>query len=357
MLLNGLGRTKYEEMFVVYRQVNRRLRAPDCVRTAPKSGSSSPPSTWPGSRCPCCSLDDELAELYDAPCDTPAFRSLPGTHTAEDDTPGRRCPGPYGRRRPVPYGDGCAPGEDLPATAALQAALDLVAADEDELGRLDAVAGDGDHGIGIVRGLRAAVAAARAAEPGRPRDPHSAGTALLTAGLALADASGGASGALYGALLAETGAVLTKAGPAATSGQETAAQAPGSGGAAGRCAVTLFADAADAAQRAVSDLGGAEVGEKTMLDALDPFRRELRARAGDGLAKAWQAAAEAATRAAADTAHLTPARGRAARMGALGHGHPDAGPSPSRCSSPRSANTLTLNRPSGGPGHAEGPRT
>ncbi|BDH14668.1 DAK2 domain-containing protein [Streptomyces hygroscopicus] len=29
--------------------------------------------------------------------------------------------------------------------------------------------------------------------------------------------------------------------------------------------------------------------------------------------------------AAADTAQLVPARGRAARMGALGHGHPDAG--------------------------------
>ncbi|MFJ5796897.1 DAK2 domain-containing protein [Streptomyces decoyicus] len=67
------------------------------------------------------------------------------------------------------------------------------------------------------------------------------------------------------------------------------------------------------------------MGEKTMLDALDPFRRALRARAGEALPTAWQAAAEAATRAAADTAQLVPARGRAARMGTLGHGPPDAG--------------------------------
>ncbi|WP_235094468.1 DAK2 domain-containing protein [Streptomyces sp. A1-5] len=87
----------------------------------------------------------------------------------------------------------------------------------------------------------------------------------------------------------------------------------------------LHADAADAAQRAVGELGGAEVGEKTLLDALDPFRRELRARAADGLPTAWRTAAEAATRAAADTTRLTPARGRAARMGVLGHGNPDAG--------------------------------
>ncbi|REK89876.1 DAK2 domain-containing protein, partial [Streptomyces inhibens] len=103
-----------------------------------------------------------------------------------------------------------------------------------------------------------------ATEPGPAGDPRSAGTALLTAGPALPDASGGASGALYGALLAETGAVLVKAGA-------------GGGG----CRSALFADAADAA--------------------------------------------DADQRAAAVTDRLTPARGRAARMGAPGYGHPDAG--------------------------------
>ncbi|ANZ16090.1 DAK2 domain containing protein [Streptomyces noursei ATCC 11455] len=219
--------------------------------------------------------------------------------------------GPVRDAAPQPLRDDTSPGGGLPVTAALHAALELVAANEAELGRLDAVAGDGDHGIGIVRGLRAAAAAARAAEPGPDGDPRSAGTALLAAGLAPADASGGASGALYGALLAETGAVLVRA-------------PEGAGWAA------LLADAADAAQRAVGELGGAEVGEKTLLDALDPFRRELRARAADGLptawrTAAWRTAAEAATRAAADTARLIPTRGRAARMGVRGHGHPDAG--------------------------------
>ncbi|WP_406220129.1 dihydroxyacetone kinase family protein [Streptomyces decoyicus] len=307
VLLNGLGRTKYEEMFVVYRRVNERLRAAGLRPYRPEVGEFVTSFDMAGVSLSLMPLDEELGELYDAPCDTPAFRSLPGTHTAEDDTRAE-VPGPVRDEAAGPVGGGCTPGEDLPVTKALQAALDLVAADEDELGRLDAVAGDGDHGIGIVRGLRAAVAAARAAEPGPARDPHSAGTALLTAGLALADASGGASGALYGALLAETGAVLSKA-PAGRGGSPSA----------------LFADAADAAQRAVGELGGAAVGEKTMLDALDPFRRALRARAGQALPTAWQAAAEAATRAAADTAQLVPARGRAARMGALGHGHPDAG--------------------------------
>lgn len=333
VLLNGLGRTKYEELFVVYRQVNHRLREAGLRPFRPEVGEFVTSFDMAGVSLSLMLLDDELAALYDAPCDTPAFRRLPGAYgDADDERAGgdderadegvQRAVGGDGRAvgggergvlaAPVrdvaaqPLRDDFSPTGGMPVAAALHAALELVAANEDELGRLDAVAGDGDHGIGIVRGLRAAAAAARAAEPGPADDPRSAGAALLAAGLALADASGGASGALYGALLAETGAVLTRASDGARGAE-------------------LLADAVDAAQRAVAELGGAEVGEKTMLDALDPFRRELRARAAEGLPKAWQAAAEAATRAAADTAHLTPARGRAARMGALGYGHPDAG--------------------------------
>ncbi|MFC6061383.1 dihydroxyacetone kinase family protein [Streptomyces ochraceiscleroticus] len=302
VLLNGLGRTKYEEMFVVFRQVNRRLKEAGLTPFRPEVGEFVTSFDMAGVSLSVMVLDEELAQLYDAPCDTPAFRSLPGSRRDADDV--REAPAAAAEQaRPQP-GPSAA---DLPATAALQAALDLVAANEDELGRLDAVAGDGDHGIGIVRGLRAAVAAARAAEPGPAGDPRSAGTALLSAGLALADASGGASGALYGALLAETGAVLVRA--------------PEGAG----CTTALLVEAVAAAQRAVAELGGAQVGEKTMLDAVDPFRAELCARTGEDLVTAWHAAAEVATKAAAATAELTPARGRAARMGAMGYGHADAG--------------------------------
>ncbi|WP_030257998.1 dihydroxyacetone kinase family protein [Streptomyces violens] len=304
VLLNGLGRTKYEEMFVVFRQVNRRLKEAGLTPFRPEVGEFVTSFDMAGVSLSVMVLDEELAELYDAPCDSPAFRSLPGPRRDADDV--REGPAAAAEHERAQAQAG-ASAADLPATAALQAALDLVEANEDELGRLDAVAGDGDHGIGIVRGLRAAVAAARAAEPGPAGDPRSAGAALLSAGLALADASGGASGALYGALLAETGAVLVRA--------------PEGAG----CSTALLAEAVAAAQRAVSELGGAQVGEKTMLDAVDPFRAELCARTGEDLATAWRAAAEAATKAAAATAELVPARGRAARMGDLGYGHADAG--------------------------------
>src|SRR5699024_554300 len=119
-----------------------------------------------------------------------------------------------------------------------------------ELGRLDAVAADGDHGMGMSRGMRAAVAAARDVERAALGD--ALGAALLAAGTAFADAAGGASGALYGVLLAETGAGIRRGGGAPTA--------------------TTIADAVAAAAEAFTELGGAQVGDKTMLDAIEPFR-------------------------------------------------------------------------------------
>ena len=59
-------------------------------------------------------------------------------------------------------------------------------------------AGDGDHGAGMVRGFKAAVAAAET-------DGGSAGQLLVRAGAAFSDAAGGASGALVGTLIMTIG--------------------------------------------------------------------------------------------------------------------------------------------------------
>ena len=85
----------------------------------------------------------------------------------------------------------------------LAAALDSIIAMEAELGRLDAAAGDGDHGAAVVRGLRAAVAAVESLEQGTP-----AADLLDAAGSAYGDAAGGASGALYGLCLSTVGQSL-----------------------------------------------------------------------------------------------------------------------------------------------------
>ncbi|GAB3484353.1 dihydroxyacetone kinase family protein [Nocardiopsis coralliicola] len=300
VLVNGLGRTKYEEMFAAFPRIHQRLLDAGLSVVDSQVGEFVTSLDMAGMSLSVMVLDDELAELYAAPCDTPGYVStgavLEQVATERTVDAGLERPDTAAAAGPVDRG--------------LTAAMVRIEENEEELGRLDAVAADGDHGLGMVRGIRAAVAAARTAEQGGAAPSE----ALLQAGTAFADAAGGASGALYGVLLAETGAGLAGIAPGAVS-------------------PAAVSSAADAAVAAFTELGKAEVGDKTMLDAIEPFRAELAARAAaapadagpDAAAAAWTAAAATARSAAAATADLSPAKGRAARLAARSKGHADPG--------------------------------
>lgn len=178
---------------------------------------------------------------------------------------------------------------------------------EQELGRLDAAAGDGDHGATMVRGLTAAAAAVDSlvealVETGGDCLP---GELLFAAGDAFADAAGGASGALFGGLLTTVGRKLpaTDVSPGAV------------------CA------ALEAGAAIVAKLGKAAPGDKTMLDALAPFTAAFAAAVDQGqdMAGAWHAALSAAAAGAAATADMVAKRGRASRLGERSLGHVDPG--------------------------------
>ena len=170
------------------------------------------------------------------------------------------------------------------------------------LGDMDAIAGDGDHGRGMVRGSAAALdAAALAFERGA-----GAGSLLAAAGDAWADKAGGTSGVLWGAGLRAFGERL---GDAETPTPDVLAQS-----------VRAFADR-------ISTLGKAAIGDKTMMDALLPFASSLEDRVLSGAAAedAWAAAASEATAAAASTAGLRPLKGRARPLAEKSIGTPDPG--------------------------------
>ncbi|WP_020417052.1 dihydroxyacetone kinase subunit DhaL [Amycolatopsis sp. ATCC 39116] len=288
VLVNGLGRTKYEEMFVTYTRIHERLTGAGLTPVHTEVGEFVTSLDMAGVSLSVLVLDDELAELYGAPCDTPGYRS--GGAVLEPV----ELSSTVDKQLARPEGEGVEVVDRL-----LTAAMRRIEDNESELGRLDAVAADGDHGLGMTRGMRAAVSAARGAAGSSVADT------LLAAGTALADAAGGASGALYGVLLAETGAGLRV----------------------DEITTTVVADAVDGAVRAFTELGKAELGEKTMLDAIEPFRQALRkqAEAGAALPDAWREAAQAAALAAEETANLVPAKGRAARLAQRSKGHADPG--------------------------------
>ncbi|WP_140416696.1 DAK2 domain-containing protein, partial [Arthrobacter globiformis] len=87
------------------------------------------------------------------------------------------------------------------------------------------------------------------------------------------------------------------------------------------------ASAVSAFTNAITELGKAEPGDKTMVDALLPFRDAFKDAfdGGTSLAGALTSAAAAATEAARRTADLRPLKGRARPLAEKSLGHPDPG--------------------------------
>ena len=299
VILNGLGGFKYEEVFTLFGAVHERLTSAGVEIVDAECGELVTSLDMAGVSLSLFWVDDELEALWKAPADTPAYRR--GSVTAAPDLVDAN--EATVKRSRV---EAAAHEADALATASvlerLRAAQVALLASEGELGLLDAVAGDGDHGMGMSRGVAGAVAAAErvVAEGG------GVGRLLIEAGDAWSDHGGGTSGALWGIALTAAGASL--------SGTTTFDAATVS------CAV-------DAALLAVQELGKAKVGDKTLVDAFVPFADSLRRSLGQGesLAIAWQTAARCATEAATDTANLLPRIGRARPHAERSLGHPDAG--------------------------------
>ncbi|MEU6128100.1 dihydroxyacetone kinase family protein [Saccharopolyspora sp. NPDC047091] len=297
VLLNGLGSVKYEELFVVYRRVAALLAEAGVEVVEPEVGELVTSFDMAGASLTLCWLDDELERFWRAPADSAAYRKTPAV-AAEDAEAGED----FVALDVIPPATGESQESARCALAVLEAIKSTVDDNAAELGRIDAVAGDGDHGIGMQRGADAAVTAAReAVERGA-----GAGSTFNRAADAWADRAGGTSGALWGVALRAVGAEI---GDETTPGPRTTA-----------AAVRAAADA-------VVRLGKAELGDKTMVDALVPFADELESAiaTGSDLPTAWDAAATAAGKAAEATASLRPLRGRARPLAEKSLGTPDAG--------------------------------
>ncbi|HEV7421434.1 MAG TPA: dihydroxyacetone kinase family protein, partial [Mycobacterium sp.] len=205
VILNGLGRTKYEELFVVWGTMARLLRERGYEIVEPEVGELVTSLDMAGCSLTVMWLDDELEKYWTAPADTPAYRK--GV-AAQPDSGQRRTDAVTGTAAATPHLAELADDDGRSGGGLVARALDAMAAmladAEDELGRIDAVAGDGDHGRGMVKGSSAARdAAARAV-----RDGAGQGSVLTVAGKEWAAKAGGTSGVLWGAMLSALGARL-----------------------------------------------------------------------------------------------------------------------------------------------------
>lgn len=300
ILVNGLGRVKYEELLILYGSVAAALSSAGVELTEPEVGEFVTSMDMAGVSVTLVWADDELEELLSTPVATPGY-TRPGAVPGLDGEPAA-----LGISADDLRDDAVdVPASELePSGRTARAALAAIAGRlhelESRLGDLDAVAADGDHGTTMSRGIDAAVAAAGRAGP-------DAAAVLGAAGMAFADAAGGASGALWGSGLTTIASVI---GPGADCPD----------------AATLRR-AFHGVLEAVTRLGGSSPGEKTMVDALDPFVTAFAGAAASGadVPTAWSRAADAADDGVRRTVDMKAGRGRAAWLADRSVGTEDPG--------------------------------
>jgi dihydroxyacetone kinase-like protein len=182
--------------------------------------------------------------------------------------------------------------------AMLILACERIIAAEPMLSKADRDLGDGDHGLGMQRGMTAA-------REGLESGPvESIEKAFNTVGMKMMSSMGGASGAIFGTYFRNGGKALA--------GKESFGAA--------ELAAFLQAGVDGVKQR-----GGAAVGDKTCVDAMEPAAVKAAEVAGLALPEAIQAVAAAADAGKEASKAMVAKFGRAKTLGDGCIGFPDAG--------------------------------
>jgi dihydroxyacetone kinase len=305
VILNGLGSTKYEELFVVWKSVSKLLSGLGVEVIEPEVGELVTSLDMAGCSLTITKLDDELERYWRAGANTPAYRKklasqesgafrVSASEVASTESSGKQS---------FPSSSTASREVAALVLSALSSMHQVLEDNEVRLGELDAIAGDGDHGRGMLKGISAAVAGAeRAVAAGA-----GVGSLLDLSGQSWSSMAGGTSGALWGAGLRAIGQTLGDDFDELKGEKVLAAMR--------------------AAYSAIQALGKANLGDKTMLDAFSPFVQSLERHlsSGQSIHESWRLASKVATDAASATSGLVPKIGRARPLAEKSKGNPDPG--------------------------------
>jgi dihydroxyacetone kinase len=308
LLVNNLGATPMMELAIVARHAVAALEGRGLLLERAYVGTFLSALEMAGVSLSILRLDDQRLARLDAATEAPAWprtptrpRSLWQVHSwarqwLATPQPDQEPTAEYVNPEPPHTRLGQA------LSAALRAAARVLTTAASRLNALDQAVGDGDLGISLERGMQAMTENLKVGL--YPLDDPAA--TLQALGLTLQKEIGGTSGALYAGFFLRAAASLRKGSPGN---------------------LATWTDAFDAGCSAIAELGGARLGDRTMLDALIPASEAFRIAldAGEGLADALRVTAEAARRGAQATATMSPRRGRSSYLGERALGHPDPG--------------------------------
>jgi triose/dihydroxyacetone kinase / FAD-AMP lyase (cyclizing) len=295
VIVNNLGATTEMELAIVARHAASFLAQQKFTVERIYAGTYLSSLDVAGISISVLGLNDERLRWLDAPTAAPAW---PNAARQRPGNPGREVA--VGVSTAADSASGAHTEAGRRNRKAIEAACRAMLAAESELTEMDRITGDGDLGVSMARGAKAV----QEALAGYPLDNTAATISAL--GNTLRRALGGSSGPLYGVLFLRCGNVLA------------------AGGASG---VAEWTGALDQGCAAISELGGAKPGDRTMLDAIDPFVRTLRqaVSSSQSMRDVVLGAVEAAERGAEATAAMRPKLGRSSYLGVRVLGHPDPG--------------------------------
>jgi triose/dihydroxyacetone kinase / FAD-AMP lyase (cyclizing) len=295
VMVNNLGATTEMELAIVARHAVPFLESKGYVVERIYAGTFLSSLDMAGISISVLGINDERLGWLDAPTTAPAW---PNVLKRRPGRPEARIVNGMSVEVSRSIGDDVRTDPGRKVVRAIDAACKALIDAEEELTEMDRVTGDGDLGAS----MRRAAMAVQSRMDSYPLNNVSA--TLKALGHLLQREMGGSSGPLYGVLFLRCGNVLESS---RTSG------------------LAQWVEAVDQGCQAMSELGGAKPGDRTMLDALAPFVTSLKDARGEPSREILLNAVDAAEQGAKATAQMKPRLGRSSYLGDRVIGHPDPG--------------------------------
>ncbi len=305
VLVNGLGSTPLLELNLVYYELYKRMHKDGLKVYDTEIKTYCTCMEMGGFSITFLKMDDELKPYYDAPCFSPYYAkgSVTGEIASADDAEEDEIEFDEADVEPaeiVRSKEGALTELNAEDTRNMLLYIaDKVIANKPYLTEVDSAIGDGDHGIGMAGGMQKAKKKLL-----KMAGEENAYNLFETAGQAMLMSMGGASGVIFGSLYL-----------AGAKGMDPKAE----------ITAEDLAKMERKSLAAIQERGGAQVGDKTMVDALAPAVEALEANADKGLLEMLKAAEEGARTGMENTKNYVAKFGRAKSLLERAIGHQDAG--------------------------------
>ncbi|CAN7538639.1 dihydroxyacetone kinase subunit DhaK [Rossellomorea sp. LjRoot5] len=313
VLVNGFGGTPLQELYLFNNSVTRILAGKKVSINRAFVGNYMTSIDMAGVSLTVMKLDEELKTLLSSESTAPAFRvdgPVPGVEYIDLEEDEETKPVSFEVETPEEHAVIKIDRATLENMIYLVDKMsDIIIKNEVPFCELDSHAGDGDFGMSVSKGFKQLK---REWKDILDQENLTIGSFLDASSMVIMEYCGGASGPIWGS-------AFRAAGKAAEDRKELT--------------VGEFADMLQAAVKGIQDTGersfgrGAEVGDKTLVDALVPCADSWSESASNGadFKTAFEKGAAAAVEGAEKTKGIVARMGRAGTVGERSLGHPDAG--------------------------------